>query len=58
MGNVFGHIPWCSSYWPHIPNAAKPLKAFRMFGIERAAKRRAEGSLKKDLFHYLVTAEV
>lgn len=38
-----------------LPGLGKNRKRFQAFAVERAQIRKAEGSMQKDLFHYLVS---
>lgn len=52
--NVLGHLEWFAPYFAKLPFVGKSFKMFRAFAVKRAAIRKQEGSLKKDIFHHLV----
>ncbi|OBZ68837.1 hypothetical protein A0H81_11384 [Grifola frondosa] len=49
----FGHVPWLGVYVGKIPMVAGTLKQFIIFGRKRTEERIKNGSLSRDLFHYL-----
>lgn len=51
---VLSHVPWLGKYYIKLPAIGEGLKKFRTFCQERAMLRRSQGSLSKDLFHYLI----
>ncbi|KAG6330511.1 hypothetical protein ID866_8578 [Astraeus odoratus] len=51
---VLSHVPWLGKYYVMLPGIGEDLKKFRSFCEERALRRRSQGSLTKDLFHYLI----
>ncbi|KII83948.1 hypothetical protein PLICRDRAFT_432908 [Plicaturopsis crispa FD-325 SS-3] len=48
-----GHVPWVTTYYRMLPGLGKNRKRFQAFAVARAQIRKAEGSMQKDLFHYL-----
>ncbi|KAG2147601.1 cytochrome P450 [Suillus clintonianus] len=50
---ILSHVPWLGKYYVKLPKIGE-LKKFRTFCQERAMLRRVQGSLNKDLFHYLI----
>ena len=53
-----GHCPWLGIYLGHVPMAAALMKKLLDFGMERALARIKNGSLSRDLFHYLVRVPI
>ncbi|THH05653.1 hypothetical protein EW145_g4639 [Phellinidium pouzarii] len=51
---VIQHLPWLSPLLFIIPGAMKNVYRFRTFCRERVQKRKAHGSLSKDLFYHLI----
>lgn len=50
---LFGHLPWLFPWYLKIFGGAK-LVRHALYGRKRALKRAQEGSIKKDLYYYLV----
>ena len=53
---MMGHLPWLGIYMGRVPFAAGLMKQLLDYGEERATIRIKNGSLARDLFHYLVSA--
>jgi hypothetical protein len=51
--SMTGHVPWLFRYLSKLPKFGN--SKFRDFAIKRADLRRKQGSLRKDLFHYIVS---
>ncbi|EMD39450.1 hypothetical protein CERSUDRAFT_111756 [Gelatoporia subvermispora B] len=52
-GHFFANQPWIAAYATKFPVFGQDVKRMRRYGIERATARVQNGSLNKDLFHYL-----
>ena len=51
---VMGHCPWLGIYISYVPFAARLMKRLLDYGEERAMARVKNGSMRKDIFYYLV----
>ena len=49
-----GHCPWLGIYISYVPFAARLMKRLLDYGEERAMARVKNGSMRKDIFYYLV----
>ena len=54
VSQVMGHCPWLGIYLGRVPWAAALMKRLLDYGEERATIRVKNGSLARDLFHFLV----
>ena len=48
------HVPWLGPYAFSVPGVANNLKLFRAHAQNWAKSRIKDGSIRKDLFYYLV----
>jgi cytochrome P450 len=52
LAEALGKIPWCRAFIHHLPN--NDLGRILSFSLGVAERRKATGSLAKDLFYHLV----
>ncbi|KAF9229338.1 cytochrome P450 [Gyrodon lividus] len=50
------HVPWFSRILRNLPYLGAPLRAFGLFGFQRAKIRYNQELKRKDLFYYLIEA--
>jgi hypothetical protein len=55
MANTLGLIPWFGAYFRFLPRFGNGLRNFRAAAIQRVLRRKENGSVRKDLFHHLVS---
>jgi cytochrome P450 len=55
MANTLGLLPWFGAYFRFLPGIGSGLRNFRAAAIQRVLRRKEKGSVRKDLFHHLVS---
>ena len=54
VGTFLAHVPWLGVYLSHIPLAVRPLEILIQHCRGLTEQRIKRGSMRRDLFHYLV----
>ena len=55
ISTFLGHVPWLGIYLGYIPSFSANIRAFIDYCAQQVQRRIKHGSVKKDLFHYLVS---